>query len=81
MTSYGTVIAYDPGRSAGVLSPDGGGAPIVFATADQRNLRHPPRLLQRYGFTVLAPRDGGQARAVNLSLELSHRQQAEAQPG
>jgi hypothetical protein len=78
---YGTVAVYDRARRAGVLKPDGGHANIVFAVADQPPETAAPRLFQRYSYQMLAPRDGGQPRAVNLRRQLSHREQAEAQPG
>lgn len=81
MTRYGTVISFDRGRLAGLLKPDVDGAPLVFKCADQAQFFPEPRPFQRYSFTVFVPCDGGKPRAVNLSRQLTHREQAEAQRG
>lgn len=74
------IVTYDRNRSAGLIKPDLGGALIVFGPADQPRLHPEPELFQRYSYNVLTPRDGGQARAVNLCRQQTHREQAEAQP-
>lgn len=81
MTSSGTIISYNRARRAGMLKPDTGGTNLVFTAADQQEFFPDPRPFERYSYSVLVARDGGQPRAVNLRRKLSHREQAEAQAG
>ena len=81
MTKFGTIERYDATRRAGVIAPEAGGYPIVFAWPDPEGTEQRPEVNRRYRYDVLFPRDGGQPRAVNLQKQLSLREQAEAQRG
>ncbi|MGN6500813.1 MAG: hypothetical protein ACTHKM_11780 [Tsuneonella sp.] len=81
MTSFGSIISYDPSRRTGMLKPDSGGDAIAFTSADQSDFFPDPRPFERYSYVQRIATDGGQPRAVHLRRQLSHREQAEMQAG
>lgn len=68
MTHFGKIKSYDSKVGSGMILPDEGGDPLVFATAELDPEGRQPEVGQRYGYQTEQV-DGSKAYAVNLRMQ------------
>lgn len=80
MAHFGKIKSYDTSKGTGTIAPEAGGEPLGFAKADLQQKGEEPKVDQRFGYDT-AQMNGGKARAINLQMQQSQREQAEKQQG
>ncbi len=80
MAHFGKIKSYDTSKGVGTIAPEAGGDPLSFAKVDLQQKGEEPKVDQRFGYET-AQMDGGKARAINLQMQQSQREQAEQQKG
>ena len=81
MPTFGKIKSFDNHTGTGFIQPDSGERALPFNNREASNHAHRPRVGQTLSYDTLRPARFGKARAVDLRLQQTLREQAECQVG